>query len=192
MNTNEDYAKFSNPSELRIVRRLPGPIERVWEYLTDSEKRSRWFCGGQLEQRAGGKVVFDMVHKNLAPDEKPPAKYANVHDPGVTFDGRVLKCEPPRLLAYTFGSDDSEVTIELMPQGDKVVLVLTHRVRGAEEEKELTNYASGWHIHLDHLMAQLAGTQRPGFWSLHDRLLGEYEKRRATELRRSPFSSPPA
>jgi uncharacterized protein YndB with AHSA1/START domain len=184
MNTNENYAKFSSPSELRIVRTLPGPIERVWEYLTDPEKRSRWFCGGQLEQRAGGKVVFHMVHKNLAPDEKPPAKYANVQDPGVSFDGRVLKCEAPRLLAYTFGSDDSEVTIELTPQGKDVVLVLTHRVRGAEEEKELTNYASGWHIHLDHLAAQLAGTPRPGFWSLHARLLGEYEKRRATELRR--------
>src|SRR5690606_31695754 len=72
MNTNEDYAKFSSPSELRIVRTLPGPIERVWDYLTDPEKRARWFCGGQLEQRAGGKVVFHMVHKNLAPNEKPP------------------------------------------------------------------------------------------------------------------------
>ena len=184
MNTNQDYAKFNGPSELRIVRTLPGPIERVWEYLTDPEKRSRWFCGGELEQRAGGKVVFHMVHKNIAPGEQPPAKYAQVQDPGVSFEGRVLKCEPPRLLAYTFGGDDSEVTIELTPQGSRVLLVLTHRVRGAEEENELTNYASGWHIHLDHLVAQLSGTPRPAFWSVHSRLVGEYEELRAAELKR--------
>jgi uncharacterized protein YndB with AHSA1/START domain len=183
MKTNEDYAKFSSPSELRIVRTLPGPIERVWEYLTDPVKRARWFCGGELQQKAGGKVVFHMVHKNLAPDEKPPAKYAQVQDPGVSFDGRVLKCEAPRLLAYTFGSDDSEVTIELTPQGKDVLLVLTHRARGAEEEKELTNYASGWHIHLNHLVAQLTNTPQPGFWSMHDKLLAEYETRRAAELK---------
>jgi len=117
------------------VRTLPGPIERVWEYLIDPVKRARWFCGGPLEQRVGGKVVFHMVHKTLAPGEKPPAKYAQVQDPGVSFDGRMLKCEAPRLLAYTFGSDDSEVTIELTPQGKDVLLVLTHRTRGAEEEK---------------------------------------------------------
>ncbi|WP_414664823.1 SRPBCC family protein [Horticoccus sp. 23ND18S-11] len=184
MKSKDDYAQFSGPAELRIVRTLPGPIERVWEYLTDPVKRARWFCGGLLEQKAGGKVVFHMVHKNIAPGEKPPAKYAQVQDPGVSFEGRVLKCEPPRLLVYTFGSDDSEVTFELTPKGKDVVLVLTHRTRGAEEERELTNYASGWHIHLDHLVAQLTGSPRPGFWSLHTKLVSEYEKLRAAQLKR--------
>ena len=184
MKSHSDYAHFSGPAELRIVRTLPGPIERVWEYLTDPEKRARWFCGGLLEQKAGGKVVFHMVHKNIAPNETPPAKYAQVQDPGVSFEGRVLKCEPPRLLVYTFGSDDSEVTFELTPQGKDVVLVLTHRTRGAEEENELTNYASGWHIHLDHLVAQLTGAPRPGFWSRHTQLVSEYEQRREAEVKR--------
>jgi uncharacterized protein YndB with AHSA1/START domain len=160
MKNNEDYATFSCPTELRIVRTLPGPIERVWDYLMDPQKRARWFCGGELQQKVGGKIVFHMVHKNLAPHEKPPAKYEQVQDPGVSFEGRILKFEAPRLISYTFGSDDSEVTIE----------------------KELTNYASGWHIHLDHLVAQLTNTPRPGFWSLHDTLIAEYEKRRAAEL----------
>jgi uncharacterized protein YndB with AHSA1/START domain len=124
------------------------------------------------------------VHKNLAPNEKPPAKYAQVQDPGVSFEGRILKFEAPRLISYTFGSDDSEVTIELTPQGKDVLFVVTHRVRGADEEKELTNYASGWHIHLDHLVAQVTGTPRPGFWSLHEKLIAEYEVRRAAELKR--------
>ncbi|HEY0944695.1 MAG TPA: SRPBCC family protein [Opitutaceae bacterium] len=182
MNINEQHGKFTGPAELRIVRTLPGPIERVWEYLTDPEKRARWFCGGMLEQKAGGKVEFAMVHKNLAPDETPPAKYAEVQDPGVTFEGRVLRCEPPRLLVYTFGSEDSEVTFELTPQGKQVLLVLTHRTRGAEEQAELANYGAGWHTHLAHLVAQLEGTPRPAFWARYAKLLPEYEKLRSAAL----------
>jgi uncharacterized protein YndB with AHSA1/START domain len=180
MNTNEHYGKFTGPGEVRIVRLLPGPIERVWSYLTDPEKRARWFCGGLLEQKAGGKIEFAMVHKNLAPDETPPPEYAKVQDPGVTFEGRVLQCEPPRLLVYTFGSDDSIVTFELTPQGKQVLLVLTHRTEGAEERAELANYGSGWHIHLAHLVAVLEDAPRPPFWSLHAKLKPEYEKLRST------------
>lgn len=36
-----DYGTHSEPNTLRLERVLPGPIERVWEYLTDSEKRAR-------------------------------------------------------------------------------------------------------------------------------------------------------
>jgi uncharacterized protein YndB with AHSA1/START domain len=43
MNTNEAYGKFITPGEVRIVRLLPGPIERIWDYLTVPEKRARWF-----------------------------------------------------------------------------------------------------------------------------------------------------
>lgn len=180
MKINEQHGKFTGPAEVRLVRTLPGPIERVWEYLTDPEKRARWFCGGVLEQKAGGKAEFVMVHKNLAPGETPPAKYAHVQDPGVTFEGRVLRCEPPRLLVYTFGSEDSEVTFELTTQGKQVLLVLTHRTRGDEERAELTNYASGWHAHLALLLAQLEGAPRPAFWATHARLVAEYQKLRAS------------
>jgi len=179
MKSNEQHGKFTGPAEVRLVRTLPGPIERVWAYLTDPAKRARWFCGGVLEQKAGGKVEFAMVHKNISPNETPPAKYAHVQDPGVTFEGRVLRCEPPRLLVYTFGSDDSEVTFELTPQGQQVLLVLTHHTRGAEEQAELTNYASGWHTHLAHLLALLEGTPPPAFWAMHAKLGGEYEALRS-------------
>lgn len=176
MKLNDQKGQFNGRGEVRLVRLLPGPIERIWEYLTDPAKRARWFCGGALEQKAGGKVEFAMVHKNLAPNETPPPQFAKVQDPGVTFEGRVLRCEPPRLLAYTFGSDDSEVTFELTPQGKQVQLVVTHRTRGAEEQAELCNYASGWHTHLIHLIALLEGTPQPGFWSLHAKLVKEYEQ----------------
>jgi uncharacterized protein YndB with AHSA1/START domain len=179
MKSNDQHGKFIGQGEVRLVRTLPGPIERIWEYLTDPEKRARWICGGVLEQKAGGKVEFAMHHKNLAPNETPPAKYAKVQDPGVTFEGHVLRCEPPRLLVYTFGSDDSEVTFELTPQGKQVLLVLTHRTRGAEEQADLCNYASGWHSHLAILIAILEDTPRPPFWATHVKLVAEYEKLKA-------------
>ena len=172
---NHDYAKFTAPGEVRIVRLLPGPIERVWQYLTDPEKRARWFAGGLLEQKPGGRAEFAMRQANLAPDETPPDKYKHMHHSGVTISGRVLRCEPPRLLVFTFGGDDSEVTFELNPQGSQVLLVLTHRAKG-EDVPDLGNFATGWHTHLSLLVAELEGSPRPPFWPAHDQLLAEYEK----------------
>lgn len=174
---NDALGDFNPPGEVRLTRLLPGPIERVWAFLTDPKKRARWFCGGVLEQKPGGKVEFAMCHKNLAPGETPPKAYAEVHDPGVTFAGRVLRCEPPRLLTYTFGSKQSEVTFELTPQGKQVLLLLTHRTRGPERA-ELGSYASGWHTHLAQLVAQMEGRPRPPFWPPLGKLRAKYEKLR--------------
>lgn len=179
---NEAYAEFPARGELRIVRLLPGPIERVWDFLTDPEKRARWMCGGVTEARPGGKIVFQMHHAKLSPGETPPEKWAHVHEPGVTFEGRVLRCEPPRLLVFTFGGDDSEVTFELTPQGGSVLLVLTHRAKG-EDLPDLSNYASGWHTHVALLTALLEGKRPPPFWATHMRLQPEYERRLANQFR---------
>lgn len=176
---NESLAQFPVPGEVRLVRLLPGPIERVWDFITDPEKRARWFCGGALEQKVGGKFVFAMHHKNLAPDETPPAEYAKVQDPGVTFEGRVLQCEAPRLLVFTFGGDDSVVTFDLKPEGDKVRLVLTHRASGPDLA-EVGSFASGWHIHFAMLIALLENTPRPPFWSRHAKLKPLYCQMSAT------------
>ena len=166
---NQALARFPAPGEVRLVRLLPGPIERVWDFITDPEKRARWFCGGLLEQKVGGRFVFAMHHKNLAPDETPPDEYAKVQDPGVTFEGRVLQCEAPRLLVFTFGGDDSVVTFDLKPEGKKVRLIVIHRASG-DDLKEVGSFASGWHIHFSMLIALLEGAPRPPFWSEHAKL----------------------
>src|SRR6478735_2379426 len=118
MKANDQYAQFPAPGEIRMMRTLPGPIERIWQYLTDPVKRSRWFAGGPMELRAGGKMELFFHHKNITPDEAPPEEYCNVHEKGSNMPGTVLRCEPPRLLSYTF-STDSDVTFELIPQGEQ-------------------------------------------------------------------------
>ncbi len=171
---NDQYAEFE-PGEVRLVRTLPGPIERVWDYLVDPGKRARWFAGGPMEPRNGGRIRLDFRHKNIAPDETPPDDHKQYHDPGMSMDGTVLRWEPPRVLSYTFG-ENSDVTFELTPEGKNVRLVLTHRSRG-EDLSLLPGFAGGWHTHLAQLVAILEGSPRPPFWPLHARLKAEYGKR---------------
>lgn len=177
MINNDQPGEFRGQGEVRLVRLLPGPIERVWDYLTDPEKRSRWFAGGPMEPRVGGKAELQFRHANIAPDETPPEQFKQYHDPGAKMASTVLRWEPPRVLSYTF-DEDSVVTFELTPEGKNVRLLLTHRSRG-EDLPYVAGYASGWHSHLSVLIALLSDAPRPPFWATHTRLRAEYEKLRA-------------
>jgi uncharacterized protein YndB with AHSA1/START domain len=174
MKTNDQYGKFTSRGEVRILRTLPGPIERVWAYLTDPDKRARWFAGGPMEPRVGGKMELFFRHANIAPNEIPPEKMKQVHEQGFTMPGTILRWEPPHVLSYTF-DEDSDVTFELTPQGKEVLLVLTHRARGVDLP-DITGYASGWHSHFMLLLAILEDAPLPPFWATHLKLKAEYEK----------------
>ena len=178
MKKNDQPGRFTGPAEVRLVRTLPGPIERVWEYLTDSEKRSRWFASGPMEQRVGGKVRLEFRHSCIAPGETPPEEFVKAHEGGHFFEGTVTRCEPPHLLAFTFGSDgESEATFQLTPQGKDVLLVLTHRSTGGDLPY-MHEFASGWHTHVAQLIALLEGAPPPPFWPMLTKLKPEYEKAR--------------
>lgn len=171
------YGLATAPDTVRIERLLPGPIERVWRYLTDSDKRGRWLAEGRMELRVGGWVEHVFHNNELTEnDDPPPAKYADIADEA-RMDGRVTACEPPTLLSYTWSESSgsaSEVTFELSAKKDDVVLVLTHR-RLANRE-EMLGVAAGWHTHLDILADRLAGRTPPGFWATHTRLEHEYDR----------------
>jgi uncharacterized protein YndB with AHSA1/START domain len=179
MKTNDEHGRFPAPGEVAFVRLLPGPIDRVWAYLTDSEKRGKWLAAGPMEVRPGGEVRMHFHHASLTPHvEQIPEKYRESCSEGSAacdFTGRVTRCEPPRLLAYTWGTD-SEVTFELTPKGDQVLLVLTHRRLGDDPEV-LASVAAGWHTHLAILDARLAEAIPPPFWATHSKLDLEYSKR---------------
>ena len=44
--SNSTMGTSTEPGTVRLERLLPGPIERVWAYLTESAKRATWFAAG--------------------------------------------------------------------------------------------------------------------------------------------------
>jgi uncharacterized protein YndB with AHSA1/START domain len=173
-----DHGVIVDSGTVRFERLLPGPIERVWSYLTESEKRQTWLAAGEMELRVGGRVehVFDNARLSVEGDGPPP-KYAE-HTGESRMRGTITAYDPPRLLAYTWneaGDDESEVTFELTPRGSKVLLALTHRRLG--DRDAVVSVSGGWHAHLGILAERLAGQEPASFWSTHTRLEAEYEER---------------
>ena len=176
---NDQLGKLVAPATLVLERMLPGPIERVWAYLTDSEKRSQWFAAGDMDLRVGGKVELIFDNNDLSPiKEETPEKYKDVCDTGAAMHGHILTIEAPKLLSYTWSEDEdgmSEVTFELVEVDDKVKLTLTHRK--LFENETLVGVAAGWHAHVAIMIDILEGkTPRP-FWSNHMSLEDDYRKR---------------
>lgn len=173
-----NYGTFTEQGTIRFERLLPGPIERVWAYLTESDKKAKWLAAGEVEPRVGGKVEFRFKHGNLSENDDPiPEKYKDMEG-GTYFEGQVTKWNPPRLLSYTWGEGtgaESEVTFELTPAGEKVRLTLTHRRLG-DDADILASVGSGWHTHLGILADQLNGNDPKGFWQVHAALEKEYEQ----------------
>lgn len=173
---NDEHARLPEPGTLVFRRVLPGPVERVWAFLVEPEKRRLWLAGGEMEPRLGGKVALHFRHAELSPvDEVTPDRYAGTGN-GASFTGTVTRWEPPHALAYTWAEswgEDSEVTFELTAQGEQVVLLLTHRRLG-EQREALLSVAAGWHTHLGILVERLNDRVPPGFWRVHERMENEY------------------
>jgi uncharacterized protein YndB with AHSA1/START domain len=172
--TMDDYGVLTAPDTLRIERELPGPIERVWDYLTDSDKRGTWLASGAMEPRVGGAVEHVFRNSQLTRDDDAPPKKYEKYACESTLRGRITAYEPPRRLSYLWG-ESSEVTFELEPRGNRVRLVVTHQRLGSRDE--ILSVSGGWHAHLEILAARLAGTEPPGFWRTHTKLEAEYAKR---------------
>jgi len=169
----DNHGKIIAPGTLRFKRLLPGPIEKVWSYLTDSEKRGKWLAKGAMELFIGGKVHLEFFHADLSPhQETPPPKY-KCYEAGDSFTGEIIACSPPTLLSFTWG-DHSEVTFELSPaEEDLVLLVLTHQ-KIEDKIDTRVSIASGWHTHLGILDANLNNRIPNGFWGVHNKMEEEY------------------
>lgn len=175
----KEYGIVLESGAVRFERLLPGPVERVWSYLTASDKRGQWLASGVFDLRVGGRTEMLFKHSKIT-DEPPPEAYREVHENGVCATGTITRCEPPHLIAFTWGGGaepESEVEFELVPKGEKVLLMLTHRKLASKAE--MTNVSGGWHIHLGLLDDVLAGRPRRGFWSRFAALETDYAARYA-------------
>jgi len=149
----------------QLERRLKAPIERVWSYFVDAEKRARWFNGGDTLTADGQTFTMLFAHKNIT-NEKPPERWKEMENGEFAMAGRVLAFEPPRLLAISWGDGGetvSEVRFEFSPVGDETLLTLTHTKVDARER--LLNFAGGWTAHVETLSGVLEGKPTNRFWA---------------------------
>lgn len=143
-----ERGQFSKVDCVTFTRILPGPIERVWSFITEPEHLPAWFgAESSIEPRQGGRVSLMGGH----------------------IRGVVTQWQPPKKLVYTwnvFGPDDaadavsaypeSYPTFELETAGSDVTLRFTHF---PVLERFVPQNAMGWHTMLDILSAGLRGEQ---------------------------------
>jgi uncharacterized protein YndB with AHSA1/START domain len=160
------------PGTVKLQRLLPGPIERVWAYITESEKRAKWLARGEFDLRVGGKIRLEFDNSKLSSDDVTPEKYK---DRGLgKFDGVITRLEPMRLLAHTWmwNGGDTEVSYELTPRGKAVLLVIVHRrLEGRDLQASVMG---GWDVHTGILEDVLNGVDPRPFWTTHEQVEKEY------------------
>ena len=167
----DDYGVLTEPPTVKIQRLLPGPVERIWAYLADSDLRRRWLAAGDMQLRAG--APFELTWRN---DElsDPPGRRPAGFDEEFSMPSRVVDLDPPRKLTIAWeGSGD--VSFELEPKGKQVLLTIVHR--RLPDRDTLLKVAAGWHMHLDTLVAHANGRATEPFWEGWSRLHAEYDAR---------------
>lgn len=153
----DDHATLSaDGGTLMLQRWLPGPLDRIWRHLTDSDLRARWFAAGAMDLTPGAPLELVWRNRQLsdaddpAPDGTPEVQ---------RMQSRILTAEPMTRLAFAWG--DGAVTFTLREQGARVLLTLTHSGFAAESRR---NLSVGWHAHLDILRAGLEGAPPPSLY----------------------------
>src|ERR1700752_1612656 len=97
--TPDAFGVLIEPATLKIQRLLPGPIERVWAYLTQSELRRQWLAAGDMEMKVG--APFELVWRNdeltNPPGQRPPG-FGVEH----RMQSRITELDPPRRLPFAW------------------------------------------------------------------------------------------
>jgi uncharacterized protein YndB with AHSA1/START domain len=131
---------------LRFKRRLPHPPAKVWRALAEPEHLAAWFP--------------TTVEGELTPGATLRYNFREMNLPG--FEGKVLACDPPRLLEFDWG--DERLRFELTADGQYTVLSFSATFA---ELGRAARDAAGWHTCLDLLGYDLAGEAAP--WAQDDR-----------------------
>ena len=93
------YGELIEPTTLKIQRLLPGPIERIWAYLTDSDLRRKWLAAGAMEMKVGAPVELVWRNDELNdPPSKRPEGFSEEH----RMQSRITELEPLRKLSIAW------------------------------------------------------------------------------------------
>lgn len=135
----EQFLTVEGRPTVRVERRYPHPIEKVWRAVTTSEHLGRWFPSPvEIDLRPGGAMRFAAFDG----------------DTGAV--GVVEVVEAPRRLVFTWGSD--RLTFELTPDGDGSKFSLVHSF---DDRFGAASFATGWELCLAGLRNVLAGEPPP-------------------------------
>lgn len=159
---------FLDNSTVRFERLLPGPITRVWDYLTKPEFLATWLASAAGDWRKGGEITLTFTLS------------AHGECSDSLSRGTVIDYDPPRLLSYSWRDLDdagkeqpaSIVRFELTEQEGGVLLRLTHRKLAPAE---MAGFGAGWDSHLHYLGARLAGRPVPPFAEIFEAALKHYD-----------------
>jgi len=169
--TTQPFGVLTEPATLTLERLLPGSVDRVWAYLTESDLRRQWLAAGTMEMRVGAPV--ELVWRNSELSDPPgdrPEGFGEEH----RLESEITELDPPRRLSISWGNTGG-VTFELEPVGDMVRFTVTHH--RIPDHSTALNVSAGWHAHLDVLATRLAGEEPKPFWDHWVALKAEYAKR---------------
>jgi uncharacterized protein YndB with AHSA1/START domain len=140
--TGPKKGEVISESAVRFTRLLPGPVARVWQFLTDTALLPQWHGEGGIEPREGGAVSLMGGHVRGVVTGWRPEKFLgytwNVFSPGET--------ESRWPVSYL------EFALDAADGGTR--LVLTHRPIPAAMQAQTM---MGWHTMLDLTEAALRG-----------------------------------
>ncbi|MCF6369446.1 SRPBCC family protein [Rhizobium halophilum] len=168
--TLDAYGVLTEPATLKIERLLPGTVDRVWAYLTQSELRRLWLASGEMELKPG--APFELVWRNEELSD-PPGRRPDGFPEEQRMESHIIAVDPPRSL--TFAWRQGEVEFRLMPSGNQVLLTIIHR--RISDRANTVMIGAGWHMHLNILASRLSGQKPDTFWDGWTRLRDEYDRR---------------
>jgi uncharacterized protein YndB with AHSA1/START domain len=137
----------SKPS-LALKRRLKAPPEKIYEAWTVPEKMIRWWGASDAASRTAKADVRvgGRFHVGFRGND------GGQHD----VSGIYKEIVPGRRLVFSWAwrttpERESQVTVDLKPDGDSTILTLTHEQFFDEEARD--NHGVGWGYALDNLEA---------------------------------------
>ena len=168
---DNEPGRFAGPRAVRFDRFLPAPPERVWAFLTQSDKRALWLAAGDMPTEPGTAFELRFANGTLTRGTPPRQDRLKAFDGPISSSHVLLEMDPPRRVAFSWGGQrepGSRVTFELEAAGAGTKLTVIHE--RLPDARETVMVSSGWHTHLAVLADVLAERRTVDFWPLFEEL----------------------